>query len=210
MTAQKPIIYFDIDNTLIDTSALVSSIAIRLVGRGLAAQEFESAVADYYQNLEDTTNFDPQELITLLSERSSIVSSIIEKEFFNPRRFIDALFPDVQNTLATLSQTYVLGVFSQGNLSWQSQKLSLSGIDEYFDPTLRIIASRKLSLESIGLLRKGSAVIDDKHMVITTLAGQRPDLQLFWLNRPAEAPLDALPQSFTEIKAISEVIEKLT
>jgi phosphoglycolate phosphatase-like HAD superfamily hydrolase len=210
MTASTPIIYFDIDNTLIDASALVSAIAIRLVSRGLAAQEFESAVNDYYQNLEDTTNFDPQELITLLAQRCAIDPIIIEQEFFNPAHFIEALFPEIIATLETLSKTHRLGIFSQGNRSWQEQKLSLSGIDQYFDPQLKLIAQRKLALEVINQLKKNSSVVDDTFVVITTVASQRPDLQLFWLHRgAAEQPTEAIDPSVFVINSLSIVVQKL-
>lgn len=210
MTGTRPIIYFDIDNTLIETSSLISSIAIRLVSRGLAAEEFESAVTNYYQNLDDTTNFDPQELITLLAQRSEIDPVIIEQEFYNPAHFVEALFPEVVSTLEAVSTTHVLGIFSQGNHFWQEQKLSLSGIDRYFDPRLQLISERKLSEEDVRQLTNACTVIDDKYSVITTLASKRPDLQLFWLNRAAEEPVEALAQTITQVTSLAEVIRKLT
>lgn len=187
----------------------MSAIAIRLVSRGVAAQEFESAVSDYYQNLEDTTNFDPQELITLLAERSAIDPSIIEQEFFNQGRFIDALFSDAVEALKLASKTHTLGIFSQGNQLWQEQKLSLSGIDTYFSQEHRIIAHRKLSPEIIQQLKTGSVVIDDKFAVVATLAAKRPDLQLFWVNKAAEEPQEPVPATVIQIKSLQEVFEKL-
>ncbi len=71
-------------------------------------------------------------------------------------------------------------------------------------------ASQSAALVSIiEQLKTDSVVIDDKFAVVATLAANRPDLQLFWVNRAAEEPQEPVPATVIQIKSLQEVLEKL-
>jgi hypothetical protein len=206
---QQPQIYFDIDKTMLDTKQLMSNCQNALQGVGVDGAVFATTLNQYLATLPSKTLFDPEVFLDLLANSSQASKDIVQKKFWLPENFGNALFPEVLATLQTLSSKCMLGTFSQGVSSWQQKKLDLSGLSEFFpDEEKRIIESNKLANKVIDRLEKGAWVIDDKEIVVETLEAVRPDLRVFWIVRNDEHTQQNSIQSLTEVleKLISQPI----
>ncbi len=187
------IIFFDIDSTLIDTKWLITERVLPAMATAAAVGDdtFQALVDRYYQTLEDSTDFNPWDLIAFISTHSATDRKKLEAAYFDPVHFQAALYDDVVPTLEKLSSDpeYTLGLYSQGYREYQLQKLELGGVKKYFpDEDLQIIARRKSATDVLERIPEGSVVIDDHSRFLQPLAAKRPDLQLFWIYRgdPAE------------------------
>jgi len=164
-------------------------------------EEIEKINSDYKLGLKSSTDFDPNEFLTLVSKKTEIDFEILNQTVFQPQNFV--LYPETKEKLnKSLNEGYSLGIFSEGVSEWQMKKLILTGIIDYFDPSLILIEKRKLSAESINKIPNGATIVDDKKEVIEKLHPLKK-FKLFWLNRVNS---DEFPGVKT-IKSLLEVAE---
>ena len=112
----KPLILFDIDETLINTDQL------RILQRKTLADTLQKSDEDiancfieYYGDLEKTSDFDPDEFLAFASEKFGFPLEKLKDAFFQPTNFQMVLYPEVVETLANLrNKGYTLGIYSQG------------------------------------------------------------------------------------------------
>lgn len=200
----KPLIYFDIDKTLIDTKKMLELVRTSVAVVGVPAELFTETVNQYIQSLDSKTYFDPEHLIRrLVSSADSVEENLVRQAFWQQSNFSQALFPEVIQVLNTLQPVTELGVFSQGVRYWQEQKLELSTVTSFFPSHSRVISLDKLSQHSLAQLQPNSWVVDDKVEVVEQLRKVRPDLTVLQVRR------DQHPAVSGVVASLSEVVEQL-
>lgn len=179
-------ILFDLDNTLIDTVALMRVFVIPTLEKtlGVTPAEFDSINQSYRDSLVDSTAFDPTSYVEHLSATYKVPAATLSEAFFDQRFFEKSLFSETVGVLQALQNQYELGIFSQALITeYQFAKLKLSGILPFFNQELLFISEDKTSKKIIQNLPAGATIIDDRIRFLQPLVDSRPDLQLIWLNR---------------------------
>lgn len=199
----KKIILFDFDKTVSDTNGFVEKFSQALNEQFKISQEMVvNILKDYNATLSSTTDFRPLDFSQAISEKTGVDINLIKENIFDPKNF--PIFEEVRDVLTELSANNTLGIFSEGFDDWQKKKIKLSDIWDFFDPNWMVIERRKLLPESINKIPNGATVIDDKRIVIETLANIRPDLNLVWINRLDDEKIET-PQIRT-IKNLKELM----
>lgn len=199
----RRIILFDFDKTISDTNGFVEKFSTALYKQFNIPQETLLALLNKYKmTLDSTTDFRPEIFSQTISENTGVDIDLILKHIFDSKNF--PVFEEVKHVLIELSVHNRLGIFSEGFDDWQKKKIKLSGIWDFFDPSLMIIERRKLSPESIKRIPDKAIVIDDKKEVVETLASARPDLKLVWINRRNDEKIET-----TQIGTIKNLDELL-
>jgi len=128
MTKQKKLILFDIDHTLFDTKHYLTT-CFETIGASLHVQDKSAFIAQafkLYREKRKLNYFQPEQFLEdLLKMTGSEGPSESLQFIFTDETIINnALYPDVENTLKTLStQGILLGVFSAGHDSLQRLKI---------------------------------------------------------------------------------------
>lgn len=200
------VILFDIDNTLIDTKKLMNSYikpALFELVRG-AKDEFQQTCDEYWQTLEKPTLFDPHAFVLHLQDHYHADLLVLTSRMYNPVFYQQSLFSEVKDTLQKLSSRYTLGIFSEGNVSFQKRKLELSDIRQFFNDDVMFITDDKANHDFLAPLPK-SIVVEDRLNFIQSL--QKYDqFQPVWLNRDQHEEL----MGVQTIKKLSELSTLLT
>lgn len=181
----QSLILFDIDGTLFDPQVFGSLIRAEFVKiLNVDEEELIRANADYYANLESTTDFSPHDMTEFLAARFKVEPDLLDKVFWeNDKVYKESLYPEVVDVLKRLSKETSLGIFSQGSVELQTRKLNACDIAQYFDREKLFIYKRKLLDEVIGALPEDAVFIDDKHDVVAALHGKR---NAVWVNRRSD------------------------
>lgn len=184
------LILFDIDNTLLDTPRYANAAFARMREiLGMTESEFSQKKDAYYQTLEETTDFTPQNFIDSLNiptpqQRAQLLECWQDESVLR-----ECLFADFTQNLEQFQANSVLGIFSQGDLNFQLQKLQLMGIYSHFEQKYVLIKNRKVSPESLEELKQIDVdsfqkivVIDDKAMYLEPFSNW-PKYQTFLIDR---------------------------
>lgn len=196
------LILFDIDGTLFDAERFGKSIRGEFVKiLKIDEEELMRAIADYYAALETTTDFSPRDITLHIGQRYNISPVVLDQVFWeNDEIYKDSLYPEVVNVLKKLSETHLLGIFSQGSEEFQVRKLKAAGIMDFFSKDYIFIHARKLLDEAISNLPKNATVIDNKHDVALKLSSF---VDSIWINRRSQ-------DSDPEVKTIHSLDELIT
>jgi phosphoglycolate phosphatase-like HAD superfamily hydrolase len=193
---------FDLDNTLIDTGRVVNDgfKPALLEYLDLDLETFEGLNQVYWQQLTDSTDFDPRQYVQFLADQNQASSDKLLEIVYQPQWYTNHVFADVLSTLTELEKEHQLGIFSQGNHEYQTAKLRLAGLDKFFDQDCRFIFERKLAPQVLEKL-PAATVIDDRIAVIETLSDY-PQLKPLWLNRHQEKT----DLNVNQIQTLSELL----
>lgn len=209
-TWSKPIVLFDVDKTLIDTGVLFKKFVIsELVKQlGITENQYAEKEAAYKQSLEKYTDFEPISFLKSISHLED-VTKLASQTLFNRNFHEQSVFTDVIPTLAELSESYTLGVFSEANLAWQQQKLELAGLHHFFEPELTFIWHRKTAPDQLKLLPTNVVIVDDNTEVIADLQTVL-SITPIWINRTAKPPLSDVITitSLSELKPVLATLGK--
>lgn len=182
-TESKPIILFDVDKTLIDTSRLFKNLILTELAHktNQSVEELMSKEQDYTASLPKYTDFDPNNFLRFVTGDAD-VETLANETVYNQAFHQQAVFADAKPTLSALLPNYQLGVFSEAVEYWQEQKLALAGLTPFFSPSLVFIWRRKTDPTQLAVLPKPVIIIDDNPEVIgelTKVDGITP----IWINR---------------------------
>lgn len=195
------LVLLDIDGTLFDPEhfgILIRGEFIKILGT--TEDDLMRTIADYYANLEMSTDFSPREISVFIAQRYKVDSELLDKVFWgNTKIYKDSLYPEAEGVVQKLSSSKKLGIFSQGNKELQKHKLEACNLLKYFENEYIFIHRRKGSDEAIALLPREATVVDDNHDLILTIA---PFVDAIWVNRRTE---DSDPNVQT-IHSLSELI----
>ncbi len=206
------IIYFDIDSTLFNTHqyrvALEAAIAKQV---DLTEDDMTEVMEAYRENLESSTDFDPELYLDFLIEYQELSDSLrpaLAELMYDKSRFEAAVYPDVLPCLSGLHETgHSLGIYSEAVEKWQVKKIELAGFKQFFEEDLTIVAHRKMEPEVITKLKAGAIVIDDKKQVIEQLATQSSVRPIWIRRRPQELTFE--PADVESITSLDQLIDKL-
>lgn len=205
----QPIILFDIDRTLFDTSRFVSAVEASLLKfLQLPEEKLKNIGAKYSQSLVKNTDFDPEEYLKHLVNHLKIshqknIYQELHNIYFSVAGFSHSLYPDVIPTLHRLKESAALGIYSEGNQKFQTAKLIKSGLMDLFDSRHIYIFRRKTELPTLSRLPDHVIIVDDNQSVIDELFAQQVrQITPIWLNR-----LDSSRHHFARtIHSLTELI----
>ena len=210
---EKPIILFDIDNTLLDTKKFVTQVFEQV------RQLFELTQADFvaqkdafYQTLAESTDFTPEAFVDFIAESNRSESELADAEkmvkavsyFYDDGALTNALFEDVVPNLERLSVGHTLGIFSQGDKKYQLKKIENSGLISFFDQRYMFIEKRKTTPEYMQQLPAHVTIVDDRLDVIAALQAN-PFCTPVLLQRQQNESLEIEEINTTVIHSLSEL-----
>lgn len=185
----KKIILFDIDDTLVDVHPMARKFYQKIADHiGISLEAIITTKEKYSATLERYSDYYPDELLNFIYDFFEVSSNKRINPFIEDKYYLESLFPEVKPVIEKLKNDYKLGIFSEGFVDYQSRKIQ--GLTDLLEKDLVFIERRKLSPESINKIPTGAVVIDDKRIVIETLASIRPDLSLFWINRQNDEKIE--------------------
>lgn len=148
-----------------------------------------------------------------------IVLFDIDNTLFNTVRFketnlqIFSIYEDVLETLTELSEIADLGIFSEGVLAFQQQKLYKTNIENYFlKEHVHIVPEKIHAIEALVEKYKNHNevfLIDDKLPILPVVKKHFPSIVAIWIKRGEHAPHQPPIEGFTpdaEIYSLKEVI----
>ncbi len=198
----KPIILFDVDHTIFDTTTwmqeYVRPALIDLLDTTLDA--LEEVSQQYQTTLDKYTDFVPEDYLQVLATEFEVDYSTIYRVFFTPTFMARSVFPDVFSTLEALKSTHRLGILSEANEAFQRTKLTQAGLLDHFEPELTFIFPRKTETPILEEL-VSATVIDDNPKVIAELV-KFDHLEPIWLNRRDDNQRDDV----RTIRKLSEIL----
>jgi phosphoglycolate phosphatase-like HAD superfamily hydrolase len=199
---ENGVVLFDIDKTIFDTKKSGEKVlqSIGLITRR-TPEEIEKIDKDYKSGLISTTDFNPYGFLKIVSEQTGVEFEELNQVMSNPDNFV--LYPETLETFEKLfKKGCKLGIFSEGKLGWQMEKLILTGLINYLTESLILIEKRKIAYDSIRKIPNRAEIVEDKIEVIRTLFKIRPDLAFNWINRENEKYVDS-----GRVKTIKSLIE---
>ncbi len=196
------LILFDIDGTLFDPKLFGQQIRAEFIKiLNIEEDELISANADYYANLETSTDFNPRDIVSFLSARYGVGKEPLDRIFWeNTEIYKESFYPEVEEVLKKLSKNHTLGIFSQGNPDLQIRKLVAGGVRKYFKDEYMLIYTRKMTDEAIASLPRESTIIDNRHDVALKLTSFA---NVVWINRNSHEP----DPEMKTIYSLSELIQ---
>jgi len=172
---QKPVILFDIDNTLIDTKRFATQVFEKV--RELFEIDpavFATQKETFYKTLEESTDFSPEAFVDFIGEANRSETALTDPHtmlkavgfFYDKTALANAIFADVIPNLERLSIGNTLGIFSQGHEKYQLKKIENSGLIRFFEQYFLFIGMRKTSPEFLHALPRNATIIDDREIFL--------------------------------------------
>ena len=123
----RPII-FDVDRTLFNTAKFIQITTEALLKiLKISDNNFIEADKAYLSKLPNGLGFNPYEYTKLLSHKFGIAQNLLLKEFHNTINFKHSLYSDTLKVLKVLSKFHPIGVYSEGHLPFQIDKVENVG-----------------------------------------------------------------------------------
>lgn len=155
-----------------------------------------------------------------MTKSKKIVLFDIDNTLFNTLRFkstnfeIFSIYEDVIETLTALSEIVDLGIFSEGDLAFQKQKLLKTNIENYFlKEHVHIVPEKIHAIEAlVKKYKKDDShvfLIDDKLPILPVVKKHFPSIVTIWIKRGEHAPKQPPIEGFTpdaEVISLKEVI----
>lgn len=198
------IILFDIDYTLLDTDILkkIHFSQIKNI-LGVKSVTLSRLFAKYVNSLDDTCDFNPDDIIRMLSDKFKIDEEELEEVFYdNPESYRRSLYSGVSELLEALDDS-TLGIYSEGSKKFQMVKISQTGISKYFSLNHIYIFRRKSLMSALAKLPQRAVVVDDNLDRIITLK-KHTNLQPVWINRKNDRKGKGIKtvSSFSELSGV--------
>ncbi len=211
---KKPIILFDIDYTLINTTVLTKEqkkeiYQLLLAGNKLSWLNFEKINKSHAGQLKRTSCFSPVSYLDFLGKELEVdkVRKSLEEVFFKKTKpYQRALYRETLKVIGFLNENYRLGIFSEGIREYQLAKVNFSGISKYLTANLIFIFAKKLTeLEAIVDQLGEIIIVDDSPQIILGLEKIR-GVSPIWIKRGPKAEGQEL--KVKTILSLNELIEK--
>jgi len=182
---RKPsLVYFDLDRTLIDTTALIVAIQNQLAtDLGWPLERVQKISREYVKQLDKSSDFELTGIISAY-EAAGALRDTVEAAYSNSTYYRQSIYSEVTQLLAHLSKLGIpICIFSEGNQEWQTHKLELSGLARFFPEGSRLIFPRKTNAEAVAQLQAESLLIDDNPGVLRQVRLLREDVRCLWIDR---------------------------
>lgn len=198
------ILLFDIDSTLFDTDCYNKKITQFICDYfHLDKSSVILFEKQYRENIKSVIGINIKDYSEQLGKEFSLPHErILNLIMENQNLYVHSMYSDILAALTQLSKHYTLGIFSQGYVSFQMNKLTKMGILPFFDKKYIYIFPYKIHKNNIEQLPKNSVIIDNKLSVVETVA---PYLPAILINRGKTI------QSYKpSIKKLTEIIDILS
>jgi len=168
---------------------------------------FKKVFDSYEEELDSSTDYNPDEFISRISEISGKSRKEIQKIFNDERLWEDVVYKECRETLEKLKGLgYSLGIYSEGFTSYQLAKLRLTGLDEFFEDELLFIHRRKLDDDFIENLPDGVTIVDDKREVIERL-NEEDRFNLVWIDRIGRQGIEGI-DILDSLERLPDILER--
>lgn len=156
-----------------------------------------------------------------MTKSKKIVLFDIDNTLFNTLRFkstnfeIFSIYEDVIETLTELTTVADLGIFSEGDLAFQKQKLLETNIENYFlKEHMHIVPEKISAIEALVKKYKSQQnaqvfLIDDKLPILPVIKKDFPSIFTIWIKRGEHAPSQEPIDGFTpdaEVESLKEAV----
>lgn len=204
---EKQIILFDIDSTLFDVDAYFTKNLNPALEKDLniSKEALKKVEKSYKETLEKATQFDPEEWIKEAKKQLGEKAKDIANYVYHPDFFVNSLYPEVIPVLNNLKNEYVLGIYSEGNFEWQSKKIELGGIKNYFVQKYISISSDKVSDSVLEWIPRNCIILDDREDFVLELE-KLDKVTPIWVNRK----MKEVPPNTKAIKDLFGLMPMLT
>ncbi|MCX6730248.1 MAG: HAD hydrolase-like protein [Candidatus Roizmanbacteria bacterium] len=201
------IILFDIDYTIFNTHQYKKNTITYICSRFHVASEDMKLFDTEYRS----KNLNPAGVnMKDYTEKMAVKFSLSSKDLYQllidtEEIFMDTLYPDSLPTLSHLSKQYTLGIFSQGHLPFQKNKLIKTNILHLFEEQHTYIHLDKTHIDHMQGLPKNALVVDDKVTVIDHVSKHIPaihidrDHKIEKSNFPIIHSLSELPEAINRL-----------
>jgi FMN phosphatase YigB (HAD superfamily) len=195
--ANKQILLFDIDRTLLDTEKMSdwrNEVVLKILNTE-DLDKIKSVKADYRTTLKNERDYIPDEYLKTLNtelrfkDLKKLLSAYYGKEF--DYIYEESVFSEVKTVLGQLNGKFRLGIFSEGTHKFQNHKFRAMNLNEYFDDDLIFINDAKDTPEVVSKIPKGAIVVDDKENICDFLFANR--VKCIWLNKKDDRINDKYP-----------------
>ncbi len=197
----RPIILFDVDKTLFDTSSFMQRSYDTLAKQlEITRDALDQIKQQYDAQLNKYSDFDPWDFLGFVEDAKGGDYDQMLTTFFDGDHFEASVFPETFSVLQQLKPKFTLGIYSEAVIKWQHKKLELSGLKKYFEEENTYIFRRKIKPESLDQLPPEAVIVDDntREVIPTLVADQR--FRPIWINRVNAT-------SFPEVETISTLAE---
>ena len=208
------IILFDIDYTLFDVgyfdinfSKLLSPI-LSLPEESLRKKSTEIIIATISQ--EGFLDIEKYLSAFLREIGKEADKAKVEEVLFGGSFFKDGFYKEVEETLRHLQGKVRIGIFSQGDESFQSAKITQSGLKDFFENELVYIKKNKLDFLPLLQEKHGNDrmyLVDDKPGVLHTVKEHMPGVFTIWIKRGRHANQAQSIKDFAPDKIITHLSE---
>ncbi|MBP7876208.1 HAD family hydrolase, partial [Candidatus Woesebacteria bacterium] len=228
-----PVILFDLDRTMMNTSALTVAFKVHFdeqyAALGITTGRFDEWTRAYVLEIGSRTKFDPENLIHYWAEQ--LTAAVGREKAPSHELLLERFVSFIQNnarlylykeTLGVLGELRDLGctlcLFTQGVETWQKLKFAHAALADYFDPDLQFVSEDKSSpafLETIRAVLEGRGcgeqevwAVDDTLMILKNAKSHWPELTTILVDR-AEEQADAVTVSAVDavISNLNQVVE---
>ncbi|MDP3988463.1 MAG: sugar phosphate nucleotidyltransferase [Candidatus Levybacteria bacterium] len=168
------------------------------------------------RNIEENTTYYSKFQEIVATKKKKVVLFDIDYTLFDTKNFKDSnlkdhsLYNEVIGVLEKVSKVADLGIFSEGEVAFQKNKLVKTDIKKYFDKKhTHIVEKKDLSLEKI--LRKYEKdfliLVDDKLGVLHSAKNMMPSVFTVWVKRGMYAQLQKPIENFSPNETLDNLGE---
>ena len=201
---EKSVLLFDIDYTIFNTDRFKKKIS-EYIYRYFHLEKNSIDLFDkqYQEGIQEKIGINIKDYSEQLSKKFSLPPDrIFNLIMDNQNLYLHSLYPDTLPALSLLSKKHILGIFSQGYISFQMNKLNKMGILPFFDEKHIYIFPHKIHKDNMEKLPKNAVVIDDKLSVVEAISSTLPAILI--------TRGTTLPSYKPSIKRLTEIIDILS
>lgn len=177
---KKNIILFDIDYTIFNTKQYKKNTAAYICSYfHITSENMKLFDSEYRAKYKNPAGVNMKDFTEKMAKTFSLSAKDLYQLLIDTEEiFIDTLYPDTLSTLTLLSKEYTLGIFSQGHLSFQRNKLIKNNILHLFEEKHTYIHLDKTHIDTMHGLPKNAVVVDDKLTVIDRVSQHIPAIHI--------------------------------
>lgn len=176
---------FDIDFTLIDSAKLKDIHFENIVRKtSFDRKQLENIFSRYISYIGSAKNFKIDDFSQILSKLHRTKISVIESIFYNISFYKKCIYPDIKQNLKKLSNLgHHLGIFSEGDINFQTIKLLSVEISDILNQELIFISDKKDRKRFLSNVPAESIIIDDNLAKLQRIKKLMPSIEPIHINR---------------------------
>lgn len=203
----KKVILFDIDHTIIDTRKLRKYTKDSLIKAALIKPSILNTIEKKYSDsLTELNQFEPNNYLKYISKFTHASFSTLQvASYGRDDLYKKSLFSNTVKVLKSLSRSYFLGIFSEGDKNYQISKLVKASIIQYFNTNYIFIDKNKLSSRIIRNLPDQAVIIDDDKKILEALLEKTDIVPMWFTHNVGVSPNFQKISSLEQIESILNI-----